>query len=636
MSTTSSSRPTFEPLGRLILIPLGCLVLIQLLLVLNGTMGVVDGALADTDAYMRMVRVQELHASGDWFDARLPRVNPPEGHVQHWTRPLDAMLLAGALLLEPVLGFDGALHLWGVLISPLMLALTVLALAWATRPILSREGRLIASLALLLQLFIMAYTMAGRPDHHSLLFLLFVLALGLGGRLLLAPHARGPAAAAGAVTALGIWVSPEALVFVAVVLMMLGLYWLLGDRRMATALRNMLGAATACLIVALLIERGPLGLLTVENDRLSILHVTVFLLLALFWTVVAARPTLGGPAPGDGADQGMVERPAVAGPGRRLVVVGAGALATGLVTLLLFPELRQGPLGEVDPFYHQHRLSEIVEFQPLIRPEWVAEAQVGFIGHRFLQTFGIALLALPFLGQRLARRREAGHRIWVLCTLALAAYTVLAFQQQRWAAYAQLVLVIPYAGGVAWLLDRMTGDAWRMLGRPVTVALALFWPIVLPQALPAPSVEMARRTCPIEGLAPTLDRLGKSGLILAYADYSPALLYLTPHSVLSIPNHRPQPGYRATHRILTAVEPGAARGEIERRGVDWILLCPSKAEEALFATGGESPTLYDRLAEGRPPAWLEPRALPEPYRDDAHLFAVRDRDVSPNPLTAHR
>ena len=84
-------------------------------------MPVLDGALADPDAYMRLNRVLHLHDGGSWFDSREPRINPPEGHVQHWTRALDALLLAGAWLLEPLLGFERALHLWGVLISPALL-----------------------------------------------------------------------------------------------------------------------------------------------------------------------------------------------------------------------------------------------------------------------------------------------------------------------------------------------------------------------------------------------------------------------------------------------------------------------------------------------------------------------------------
>ena len=124
------AAPDQSSLGWLVAIPLGCLVLMQALLALTGIVPVLDGGLADSDAYMRLVRVLQLHDSGAWFDPREPRINPPEGHIQHWTRPLDALLLAGAWLLQPVFGFARALHLWGVLISPALLGLAVVAIAW--------------------------------------------------------------------------------------------------------------------------------------------------------------------------------------------------------------------------------------------------------------------------------------------------------------------------------------------------------------------------------------------------------------------------------------------------------------------------------------------------------------------------
>jgi asparagine N-glycosylation enzyme membrane subunit Stt3 len=157
-----------------------------------------------------------LHDGGAWFDPREPRVNPPAGQFQHWTRALDALLLAGAWLLEPLLGFARALHVWGVLISPVLLALAVLATAWAAAPALERDTRLLACLVLLSQPSVLAYTSIGRPDHHSLLLLLAVILTGLTARLAATPHDRWAALLAGALAGLAIWVSPEAMTFVAI------------------------------------------------------------------------------------------------------------------------------------------------------------------------------------------------------------------------------------------------------------------------------------------------------------------------------------------------------------------------------------------------------------------------------------
>ena len=98
----------------------------------------------------------------------------------------------------------------------------MVAIGWAAAPALDRDTRLFACLALLTQPSVLAYTSVGRPDHHSLLLLLALILIGLTARLAAAPQDRRSALLAGAIAALGIWVSPEAMTFVAVSLADLG------------------------------------------------------------------------------------------------------------------------------------------------------------------------------------------------------------------------------------------------------------------------------------------------------------------------------------------------------------------------------------------------------------------------------
>ena len=41
----------------------------------------------DGDGYVRVLRVEMLWQSGNWFDNFLPRNNAPYGDTSHWTRP---------------------------------------------------------------------------------------------------------------------------------------------------------------------------------------------------------------------------------------------------------------------------------------------------------------------------------------------------------------------------------------------------------------------------------------------------------------------------------------------------------------------------------------------------------------------
>ncbi len=628
--------PDQMPLGWLILVPLGALVLLQALFAWFAVVPVLHGELADTDAYMRLVRVLDLHASGDWFDARLLRVNPPEGHVQHWTRLLDALLLGGAWLLQPVLGFNTALHLWGVLISPVLLALAIVALDWATAPVLGRDARLFACLAFLLQPSIQAYTIVGRPDHHSLLLTLFIVQLGLTLRLLLRPERR-PALAAGAIAAISFWVSPEAVLAIATTLGALGLYWLQGDLRMSRVSRDFMLGTTATLALALVIERGP-GLLVIEIDRLSVLHVTLFAAIAGFWVLVARVERTGGAAWAERAARADLSRPlrpfettrqpaARRGLGKRLTVavVGMAVIAAGMLTL--FPSLRAGPLGPVDPLYQRLRLQLIVEYQPLIPGAWLRAGRFEEIAQRSIRIMGIALIALPYLLIRIGRS-QAERRAWVAIALGLVVFLPIALDEVHFGTYAQALLVIPYAACVAWLLERLAGrlrPSLRQILRPLLLVAALFWPYGVADALPEASIATAAYACPIDQAAPVLTRLagGAPKTVLTFTDYAPPLLYKTPFRVLSIPNHRPQPGFATTYRILTALDPEAARAEVARHHIDWILLCPSAAEQRQFAHARDDPrTLYRRLVDGAPPPWLRRVPLPPELADEISLFAV--------------
>jgi hypothetical protein len=633
-------------LGWLVAIPLGGLLLIQALLALTGAVPVLDGTLGDADAYMRLSRVLELHDSGNWFDSRFPRINPPDGHVQHWTRPLDALLFAGAWLLQPFLGFGPALHLWGVLISPACLALTVVALDWAARPVLARSEGMLACLTLLLQPTVLAYSSLGRPDHHAPLLLLFVVLLGLTLRLFADPHGRRLAEAAGLVAALAIWLSPEALAFLAPSLASVGLVWLLGEAAMAAAIRRYLVALTLALATALLVERGTDGFWASENDRLSLIHLSLFGGLALVWTLIAAaerrRLAWGGAlqawwgAPLDSGHPRSAAWPALIG---RAGVAAGGTLGVGLALIALFPELRAGPLGQVDPLYAEVRLHRILEIQPLLSAGWL-DRELGPQLHRVFRLIGLAWLAVPFLVFLLIREHgDQRKKMWACIALTLATLLALTFYQVRWAIYTQALLVLPYSALLGSLLRRaavrVSPRAVPFCRTPLIVA-GLLWPLLPALLLPRANVEIAGQSCPIARIAPALERaVGPAPrTIMAFADFGPEILYRTGYSVLSIPNHRPQPGFAATYRALTARADADARAILEDYRVDLILLCPSEVERSIFTPpDGGSGHLYERVVDGTPPGWLREVTL---EAEEGPALNARILQVLPGPTLVQR
>ncbi len=540
---------------------------------------VFDGELLGTDAYMRLVRVAGLHETGAWYDATVARANAPDGDVLHWTRPLDVLLLAGAWILTPVMGFREALFFAGAAVSPLLWAFTGAAFAWAGEPFFGRSGRTLALVAYLVQPAVMDYSLAGRADHHMLLLLIFVLSFGLTARMLLTPFRAGLALAAGAVVGLGLWVSFEFLLALLAAFAAMTLGWVLHGGDGAQKNRGYAIGLAVTVALALLAERPPAAILIEEHDRLSIVHFTITLLALGFWSAV-----------------GLIE-----GRGRwtrgitgRLVIAVIGAATAGGLLYLLFPKFFAGPMVDIDPRIFPIWLDKIVEMQPLLPTD---ARNAGLL----LYYLGAALVCLPFLLWLLVRERSRPLWLaWLYAGLALAIYLPLAVFQVRFATYPEILMGLMIVTLVVRARRRLDRDtlAGALARALVTVGLLVGFSaagLVLYQGIPAVAgVPAAAKgtggvICRLKDMAAYLDRPGGFGrrrhTILATVDYGPELLYRTRHAVIATPYHR-NPGIFDAHRILTAGAESESRRLIEARGVDLILLCPSAPERTYFSNPG--------------------------------------------------
>jgi asparagine N-glycosylation enzyme membrane subunit Stt3 len=584
--------------------------------VLNGSAGILDGAFVDPDCYMRLNRVIALSEGASWFDASEPLINPPQGHEQHWTRPLDVLLLVGARLISPFLGFPAALHSWAVAMSPLLGIITIFALAWAVRPVLDRRAQAVATLAFVVQPGVFAAFVIGRPDHHGLLLLLFVLHLGLTACSLARQCPTRTACMAGAIAALAIWISVESLVFVGAGLAALALAWVINGQPFARRCFQTTAATALALGAALLMERGFGNVGVIEADRISIVHLALFATIAMFWGIIA-----------EGEQKGLAVSPAIA----RLAAGVVAAGITGLVLLTLFPVLATGPLGPVNALYNELRLQRIQELQPIVNWQQLLAGNWQEQVHSALIQAGIALVAVPQVALRVYRSDGDNRRIWLFIAIALFACLVLMVREIRWSPYGQALLVIPFGywlASVAQHIHQRLAATVSPRVAAVAVLSLVFVGIDFPHlaARPFESNDTADASayCPIKETAALLS--GKphaaESVILAVPEFGPEILYRSPFAVLSIPNHRPQPGFATTIAALAADDDAEAHDLLARHRVAYVMLCPTEAEAEYLAQAGDKQTLYRRLVDGAPPPWLRPIDEPAVNRAGLKVFAV--------------
>ena len=542
---------------------------------------VFQGELFDSDSYMRLVRVQMLIRGDDWYDDRIARANAPDGHGMHWSRPMDGLLLAGAALLSPLLGWDGGLHQAGVWLSPLLHLATLLALLWAIRPLLPRQGLLWLGLLFPLQLFLDYQFAPGRPDHHALILFLFVCALGPQIRAMAAAGLQRPAWAMALALPLGlmVWVSIEGLLAAALAFALFALRWLWQGRAWALSGLALGATITAISALAVLAEYPPGHWDSVVYDKISLVHVTLFTLVTCAFAIAAYFPARW---------PGLIAFAAVPA-----------------CQLWAYPAFLQGPLAGQDPAFAAAIFQYAGETVPLRSPADLA------------LYLGPALLALPYGLWHLYAAR--GRWPWLVLTAGLMLYLPLAMLQFRWSPYVALLALPGYSAILTSCLQVLIRK--RALANTFTAALAGTIVVVgfavgfflLSARLPGTPVNVAAPTkCPQDAMARHLAaRFPAPQRILSYMTIGPAILYRSDHEVIATPYFRNARGGGDTLAFFRATDPNAALEIARRRQIDLVLTCPRDRESRIYGPGSALP------------AWLQPLALPAELGRWYHLYRVR-------------
>ena len=598
------------------LFPVLLLIGLQVLIVWRDPSLLKDRILWDADGYTRLVRVEALVESRNWYDDAAVRANVPYGTTLHWTRPFDVLLLAGASPLLPFVPVNDALYWSGALINPLLHVVSLVALMWAAGPLLRRRDVPYLGILVLALPAVHSYFGIGRVDHHGLILLLFVVILGLGVRLLVAPPTFRLSIVTGFAGALMMWVSVEALVTIAIVLAALTLSWLIRDRPRTANLAAFSSALWLGLLVGLISERAPGDLFAVEYDRLSVVHAFVLVLPVVLFLAIYLLES---------------RDPTWSWARRRwsLVVLGIGlALAAVAVTA---PRFFGGPYVDVDPGVVSVWLDNVMEVRSLIwadSPLRSAREIVFLLGH--------AIVAVPALVLLVRGTQRSERQGWIFVAIAVAVFVPLTLYQARWATYAEFVLVIPYAELMGVALDaiqrrfREDGHHSVLLAASRAGVVAGFACVflllgALLYRLEARS-DLSSGKCPLTPMAAHLgadpNLVESPRRVMAFIFDGPEIVYRSPHAVVATPYQRNTAGILDTYDFFTATSGQRARKIIDDRRIELVLLCRRGNEARRYRGDGTRRTMYDKLFAGDSPAWLRPWPLPEALAADYSLFEV--------------
>ena len=128
----------------------------------------------DADCYARMTRAQMVREKPGLIIRHHAFENFPQGTTPHTTAPLDYLIVALSLFLNPFTAH--ALDLAGAFVSPLLALLGGWFLWWWSRRMKFRY-RWVMLILYAISPILVHGTELGRPDHQSLLILLVAIAI---------------------------------------------------------------------------------------------------------------------------------------------------------------------------------------------------------------------------------------------------------------------------------------------------------------------------------------------------------------------------------------------------------------------------------------------------------------------------
>ncbi len=602
-----------------------CAVLYVILqLLLAQISGAAAGELGGPDSYMRVNRIISLLNNGEWFNPVYPRIYPPIGHEQHWTRPMDMAILLPAFMMKPFMEFGTAIHLSAMWVN-LFLCVGALFAVYKTAERYSGSNQAIATLCifiLVLQTGMNTTFQFSRSDHQSILFL---CAAGFICGLL--PLLRGSNKSysyivAGFFAALGLWVSIEFSLVLAVAMATLMVMWLLSPKHLTSAIVKLFFILLALLGLFLVVERGPLAITSFSKDQISLVYVYLFSVLALGWFVIYL----------------LTHHSKLCSTIAGRFVCGVCVAAVALLAATLIDTgITTGPLDNVNELYGITRLAFIDEYQSIFYEAFRDDRSIYSNIDSVLSYLGVPLVSAIYLVYRLL----SGDRSYetLLFLFGVIVFFGMTVWQLHWASYALLFSIVPYSVLGYKLINKANDIQIAVLAsasRIMLLILVCAWSFLSSVAGSVAGVQgnasqdenislFTRSQCDLSAISEFLmEQYPNNKLnIIALADAGPELLYRTHHSVYSIPNHRFQPGYNQSFKLLSESNPDSALSIASEMNADLIQLCVGALESNHYKRIGAENTMYDQLAfENKVPDWLEEITLPASLNKNFKLFSV--------------
>ncbi|HAX91093.1 MAG TPA: hypothetical protein DCY07_02655 [Rhodospirillaceae bacterium] len=574
---------------------------------------ILKGAFADSDDMIHLVRIMDWLQGQDWFDPVLHRLNPPEGTVSHFSRLAELPLAAIMWPLHQLgLSWQAAAYAAAAVWPLALLGFFLMALRWAAQGLMPRDWAGVSAFVALFAVPTLSQFSPGRVDHHGLVLLLIVLALGSVLRLMEGQDKTRLAIATAFLLASAQVVALESLLWVLMLAGWVGFWSVLKGRIMA--LPTMAFAASFYVFSALylMLSVAPSQYFVMTPLAYSGLYVVLSAAVALSLAVGALAAYRCNAS-------------------CRIVIGGSAALIIGVFFFRHFPALLIGPYGGMAPDLATVMMGNIGEALSAVRR-----------AENYAQLVGLLLAPLFAFGVSLYFMLKADdEKLWrwvLLSLLLLGSLFLMTFYQVRFIRYAALFSVFPMSALLwkGWLFTNLRWQGHRLAFAKVGLILLVgpLLAVLIPANCDGQPLDRRDLLFPVQNTVETPcppvavwqmlalpDYYGdKPRLIMSTMNEGAGILFHTPHQALAAPYHTNVVGNMDSKRFFSTENSQDAEKIARARGVDLVLLC--KPLPAIYRDNrAETMSLAELLVNRNIPDWLVP--IDFPLFENALLFEVR-------------
>ncbi len=536
------------------------------------------GWLPDADDLTRLQQIRDMLDGQSWFDVDQARLLTPEGGEMHWSRIPDLFIAGLILIFQPFLGRTAAESLAAGIWPLILLAAAFTFLTQIMQRLqMNRAGQVFGLIFFATSAAIYNFW-PGRIDHHG-----FVVVLTLGGfASVLSPTLsnRSGIILALCVTAM-LSIALESLPYVAGLIAIMGLFWIVRGHREGVRLGAFGGALIAFALLFYGLDAPGWSAARFTCDAYGTSHLagfltggSLFLLLGIFGGALGtwwARLAAGA-------------------------VAGAITLA---VVVAVNPACLADPYATVPESVRLSWLNLVGEAKPLTTLMAEEPGRVIWV-FGFLAAASVATAAMIYT----AREDQRMARIGLALLFALSVITTI------WQIRGQSFSHVFAAVGAGWLVGILFAR-WRSEGGAGPLFAAIFAGLLVsPMTWEKVSTAIPSRLAPaknVECITPSAYaglNAGAEMRILAPIIIGPHIIARTPHAVFAGPYHRNIQGIERSIDVLIGPA-DQAHAKLLDMGATHLVFCRGLRETTRY--GDIWPDgLAAQLNRDEIPDWLEP------------------------------